>query len=142
MAYYQKDDLRRLADEGFQDIEEQFGRTIRCNPLQDRQQLGPQRVTVLWKPGFSSTSATYFNDRVPPQKEAGNPRSNLLQATQAHGGLNSYQEPAAIRAKESVIKTSGGWYVFRLPQVPTGKRDAITSDQAAKNYGGYLIRDY
>ncbi|GLT99080.1 hypothetical protein SLE2022_165450 [Rubroshorea leprosula] len=34
------------------------------------------------------------------------------------------------------------WYVCSLPQIPTGKRSVITSDQAAKNYGGYLTRDY
>ncbi|GLT79348.1 hypothetical protein SLA2020_508390 [Shorea laevis] len=109
MAYCQNDDLGRIANEGFQDIEGQLGRTIRCNPLQYHQQLGPQHVTVLWKPGFRNTSVTYFNDRVPPQKEACNPRSNLLQATQGRGGPNSYDH-------------GGNGYV-------------ITSDEAAKKYG-------
>ncbi|GKV31448.1 hypothetical protein SLEP1_g40133 [Rubroshorea leprosula] len=142
MAYDQQHHLRLVADEGFRLIEEHYGPTGRWadNSLQYYQRPAgpkpPKPVTVVQRLVFSSTSGTYANEapRVPPPKEAGNPRSNLLQSTQGHGGPNSYQVPPTI--------TSGGWYICWVPPVPTRKGDAISSDLAAKTYGGYLIRDY
>lgn len=130
MAYDQQHHLRLVGYDGFRLIEELYGPAGRRvdNSLQHNQRPAipkppkpPQPGTVFQKPVFISTSGTYVNDapRVPPPKEAGNPRNNLLQPTQGHGGPkpNSYQVPPA----------------------PRRKGDVINSDQAAKTYGGYLF---
>ncbi|GLT79350.1 hypothetical protein SLA2020_508410 [Shorea laevis] len=114
MANDQQHYLRLVADEGFRLIEEHYGPTGR----------------------WVGNSLQYYQRPAGPKP----PKPvTVVQRLVFSSTSGTYaNEPHQVRPTIN----SGGWYVCRVPPVPTRKGDTITSDQATITYGGYLIRDY
>ncbi|GLT79352.1 hypothetical protein SLA2020_508430 [Shorea laevis] len=65
---------------------------------------------------------------VPPSKDV---------AVSGNGWQNADQVPQTAKPKEPVTL-----YICKVPQVPTGNWGILTSDQAAKTYGGFVRKEY
>lgn len=141
---YQKEYLQKVGNEGFQLIDECYGRSgrpVSRHPPPPREREGhyqhqnyckyayvePQTHTVLIDPVSNSTTYVYHvQNQVPAEKQAYHATfpvskkafhsSNLMPATQHHGERNSYPVPHVARPKESVIKGNGPvtWFVSKV----------------------------
>ncbi|GLT99087.1 hypothetical protein SLE2022_165520 [Rubroshorea leprosula] len=149
---YQKDYLRRVGCEGFEIIDAFYGPSRNpppppppplpeYHPQQCKYVYnGPRTQTVLQERFSNSTTYVY---QVPTQVAAG---KQAFQASvpaskevifNSNGRRNAYQVPQIAKPKEPVT-----WYICKVPQAYAGNEDIITSDQAAKNYGGLISKEY
>ncbi|GLT79351.1 hypothetical protein SLA2020_508420 [Shorea laevis] len=143
---YQKDYLRRVGHEGFEIINAFYGPSRNPPPPEYHPQHckyvynGPRTQTVLQEP--SSNSATYVY-QVQTQFASGKqacqapvPASKEV-VFNSNGRRNAYQVPQIAKPKEPVT-----WYICQVPQGYARNEDVITSDEAAKSYGGLIRKEY
>ncbi|GLT79353.1 hypothetical protein SLA2020_508440 [Shorea laevis] len=143
---YQKDYLRRVGYEGFEIIDAFYGPSRNPPPPEYHPQHckyvynGPRTQTVLQEPFRNSTT---YVCQVQTQVAAGKqafqapvPASKEV-IFNSNGRRNAYQVPQITKTKEPVTS-----YICKVSQAYAGNEDVITSDLAAKNYGGLISKEY
>ncbi|KAM7279173.1 hypothetical protein ACFE04_006307 [Oxalis oulophora] len=117
---YQRDRLAKVGREGFSFIDEHFGHHCGKSRWTPSYQVSPVKEVVVVSKKYEATRYCYE-----PFK---------------YSRVSNITESNIPRSRE--VQYHGAYYERPHFHVPTLKQSVITSDEAAKKYGGVVIVDY